>query len=395
MFFQTLDDKEQCVGIYADGRLFFDSFPENLTHTWKLTTIHPHAEVQSAWIYASGASLSTVAPQDISEAIESLTRKLRAYLKSFKLAKINLREHCFFDMVPEDFLTQYCEIKNKISEHVFNNYSKPENYEHLMHTHCLLQKIKNKKLKTDASDCKSLFLSSAHRKTMNSLLSADNYINYNLFGTVTGRLTTLPDSFPILTLKKDFRKIIKPHNKWFVSLDYNGAEVRTLLALSGQQQPHTDIHQWNVENIFGEKDIEREEAKTMFFSWLYNPDSKTINTEYYDRKKVLDEWYDGEKIRTPFKREIDVDQRKALNYLIQSTTADIVLDRASAIDKYLSGKKSFISHIVHDEIVIDLADEERSLLPEIKSIFSNNKLAEYVVNLRCGKNYLDLKELNI
>ena len=45
-----------------------------------------------------------------------------------------------------------------------------------------------------------------------------------------------------------------------------------------------------------------------------------------------------------------------------------------AIDKFLKDKKSFISHIVHDEIVIDLADGERELVPDIKNLFSNNKL---------------------
>ena len=59
---------------------------------------------------------------------------------------------------------------------------------------------------------------------------------------------------------------------------------------------------------------------------------------------------------TPFKRKIKVEKRKAFNYLIQSTTADLVLDRAVEVDKMLEGKKSFVSHIVHDELVIDVAD---------------------------------------
>ena len=395
MLFQTLDDKSQCVGLYADGKLFFEDFPDDLTHTWKITTLNPDKEIQSAWLYAAGAPLSSVAPPELSEALNAATRKLHAYLKAFKLAKINLREHCFFDMVPEDFLLQYCELKNKISENVFENYEKPHNYEHLLRTQGVLQKIKNQKLKLDTSGCKSLFLSSAHRKIMSSILSGDSYIDYNLFGTVTGRLTTVPDSFPILTLKKGLRKIIKPHNDWFVSLDYNGAEIRTLLALSGQQQPETDIHTWNIENVFNGNQIDREEAKTKFFSWLYNPDSSLIETEFYDREKVVDSWYSGTEIRTPFERRIKVDQRKALNYLIQSTTADLVLDRAVEIDKFLQGRKSFISHIVHDEIVIDMSADERDIIPAVKSIFSNNRLASYMVNLKCGMNYFDLSEFNI
>ncbi len=109
----------------------------------------------------------------------------------------------------------------------------------------------------------------------------------------------------------------------------------------------------------------------------------------------MKDWYDGTTIKTPFGRAIEVDERRALNYLIQSTTSDIVLERAVEIDKFLEGKKSFISHIVHDELVLDVADEERHLLPEIKELFANNKLDKFMVNVMAGKNYYDLGDLNI
>jgi len=80
---------------------------------------------------------------------------------------------------------------------------------------------------------------------------------------------------------------------------------------------------------------------------------------------------------------------------VQSTTSDLVIDRAVEIDKFLQNKKSFVSHIVHDEIAIDLSDEDRGLVPEIKEIFSNNKLDKFMVNLSAGKNYHDLEELKI
>jgi len=141
--------------------------------------------------------------------------------------------------------------------------------------------------------------------------------------------------------------------------------------------------------------MSRDEAKTVFFAWLYNPDSNVIDAPQYDRNKLLKVWYNDGSVNTPFGRQIPVEERKAFNYLIQSTTADLVLDRAVAIDKMLEGRKSFVSHIVHDEIVIDLVDEERQLLPQIKEVFADNKLATYQVNVGCGRNYGELKELNI
>ena len=120
-----------------------------------------------------------------------------------------------------------------------------------------------------------------------------------------------------------------------------------------------------------------------------------METNYYDREKVLDRYYDGEYINTIFGRRIKVEPRKAFNYLIQSTTADLVIERAIAIDEFLNDTKSFISHIVHDEIVIDFADEDRELIPHVREIFSSNRLANFMVNLKAGKDYFYLKKLSL
>ena len=98
---------------------------------------------------------------------------------------------------------------------------------------------------------------------------------------------------------------------------------------------------------------------------------------------------------TPFDRRILVDKDKALNYIVQSTTADLVNSRAVIIDRFLSGKKSFISHIVHDEIVLDISDDERALIPEIRELFSKTIFGDFRANLKAGKDYLNLGELNL
>ena len=81
-----------------------------------------------------------------------------------------------------------------------------------------------------------------------------------------------------------------------------------------------------------------------------------------------------------------------MNYLIQSATSDRVLSRAVEIDELLRNTKSFISHIVHDEIVVDLCDEDRGLLLYIKEIFEKDN---YKANISAGKNYFDFEELKI
>ncbi len=396
MIFQTLDDKSDCVGIYTDGKLHFDDFPSNLTKTWKYTGSITDPNVEYAWLRCGGQSLKQACPEDLIEEWRRLQRRFEAYLKSFRIGKISMREHCFFDLVPNDFLQQFCEAKNQITEYVFENYEKPENYEHLDKVQKLLYKIKYRDLNISGENSKSLFYLTHMRERAQKLLKGSKHIDYNLFGTVTGRLATNTSSFPILTMMRELRKLVKPHNDWFISLDYNGAEARTFLALAGKPQPQEDIHEWNKENVIRKKDVTRDEMKTIFFTWLYSPDdSEILRNNIYDKKAALERHYVDGRVNTPFKRSIIVEERKALNYLVQSTTADLVLDKAVEIDEFLQGKKSFVSHIVHDEIVLDMADDERELIVDIKKMFTENILGNYLVNLKAGKNYLDLEDLKL
>ena len=176
-----------------------------------------------------------------------------------------------------------------------------------------------------------------------------------------------------------------------MSLDYNGAEVRTFLSLSGIEQPTGDIHDWNIKSVF-KNNCNRDEAKVLFFSWLYNPESKMIEKEFYNREKVLDKWYRDGYIITPSKRKIQVNKKKALNFLIQSDTSDRVLKRAVELDKLLENSSSFVSHIVHDEVVIDFSEKDKNFVMQIKETFEKDN---FKANIKAGRNYLDFKELNL
>ena len=390
MLFQAIDDKSECIGVYTDGKLHFEDFPDDLTRTWRYTGSIIDDAVEYGWIYALGSELKHVCPQDYAEELALTERKLRAYIKTFKIAKVNLNDHCIFDLVPHDFLKRFCEVKNRITEHVLETRSKPSNYQHLCDVEKLLYKIRYKKLNLNTSECRHLMLSTLERHKAQELAKNFKYIDYNLFGTVTGRLTTNPGSFPVLTLKKEFRKLLKPNNDLFVALDYNGAEVRTFLELAGHEQPDYDIHDWNVRNVFANT-LTRDEAKVEFFGWLYNSREDAVLSEIYDKDSVLDKWYNGDYIITPYNRQIEVDDFKALNYIIQSTTADRVLSKAVIIDKMLEDRKSYISHILHDEIVIDFDNEDRDIIMEIKAVFEDG----YLSTMKAGKNYFELSELSL
>ena len=129
MYFQTLDDKTECVGVYKDGRLHFEEMPTDLNRTWRPGGFVNHSAIEYAWLVCGGASLEEACPDDLLQEYKASVRKMKAFYKSFKIAKIDFGEHCIFDLIPPDSLIQFCEIKNKITQHVFENHEKPVNYD--------------------------------------------------------------------------------------------------------------------------------------------------------------------------------------------------------------------------------------------------------------------------
>ena len=85
-------------------------------------------------------------------------------------------------------------------------------------------------------------------------------------------------------------------------------------------------------------------------------------------QRVEDDEYDKELLFstvTRFEKTLlKVDERKALNYLTQSTTSDIVLENAYKIMKLLEGRKSNIAFTLHDSVVLDFAREDHDLVRE-------------------------------
>jgi|TARA_R110000744_G_scaffold44837_2_gene99856 DNA polymerase I-like protein with 3'-5' exonuclease and polymerase domains len=394
LYFQALDIKNECVGVYADGQLHYSTLPEDLTDTWGYANFLEGKDINYASLYCHGQSLDDVCPPAIEDEWKICSERLQAFYRALIEAKIDLNQNCFYDLVPENFIRDYCEIKNKITKHVLENYERPENYEFLLSVQKILSEIRVRQLTIDFSSMKNKLHQYKTRNWRDKLSKTQPYINYNLFGTKTGRLTTRKNSFPILTMAKEYRSVVKPTNDWFLELDFNSAEIRTLLALSNKEQPEQDIHEWNIDNVFG-GGITREEAKKSIFAWLYNPDSKSAANKYYDRDYVKDKYWDGTKLKTFFGREIESDEHHAVNYIIQSTTSDLFLKRMVEISKILKESKSQIAFCVHDSLVIDLHDEDKHLVPEIKRVFGQTDLGKFKVNLSAGKNYGELKELKI
>ena len=207
---------------------------------------------------------------------------------------------------------------------------------------------------------------------------------------MTGRLTTKPNSFPILNLKKEIADIVVPKNDAFIQFDFNGAEIRTLLSLSGEPQPKEDIHEFNAKIL----KCSRDKAKKKFFAWFYNPNKKNQElAEFYKRDKVLENHYINGVVQTPFGRRIETDDFHSFNYLLQSSSSDNCLAQAIKINKFLSGRRSFVHSVVHDSITIDLDKTDRDLITHIRQIFEDTRLGHFKSSMHIGKNYRDMEEV--
>ena len=389
--FQIIDFKKHCSNryYYADG--FHEKMPITNKCTWKPTLLLQDAlDYDYAYIWSEGKNLTDCCPDDLKNDYEAMANKFKAFFISFEQARLKQDDVCFFDSLPVKFLKKWCELKNSICESVLET-DAPLNYKFQKELAVFLEELKSKELNLNWQN-----LSMTSKKASALIRVRDegkNTINYNQFGTVTGRLSTNNNSFPILTIDKANRKIITPNNDLFLELDFNSAELRTLLSLTGKKQPEMDIHAWIKENIYANK-YERSEVKEKVFKWLYNPSAqnKKLNS-YFERDKIVEKYFDGESITNPFSRKIKVDKRRAVNYLIQSTTNDLVLRQALKIHKFLKETNSFIAFTVHDSVVIDIHRDDRTKIEEMAKMFSETSMGTFKTNLSLGKNFGDMRQI--
>jgi len=392
MFFQAFDEKQECHAVYCNNELHYDTTDLDLQKTWAYTEHVQGEEILYAHFWSLGSSLQQACPVDLKDEYDILHKKGMAFIKAFATCKVDLNDVCFYDLVPKNYLIKLCEMKNKISKHVFDTIEKPENYDFLVDLARMVTKMSNQRLNLSAKDINLASLTG--RKLKNKIDSGQASILYDQWKSTTGRLTTKTSSFPILTLDKRHRHVIRPNNDWFVEIDYNAAELRTLLALNGASQPEGDIHEWIGETVFKGKKT-RDEVKKKVFAWLYNPKASNKKLEaVFSREQVLDEYYYDGFVHTPFGRRIAATDHKALNYLVQSTTSDLFLTQLMKIDKMLKGRKSYISFCVHDSAVIDFSDSDRDILKDMIEIFSDTQFGKFRASLSAGKNYGDLKNLS-
>jgi len=185
-----------------------------------------------------------------------------------------------------------------------------------------------------------------------------------------------------------------------VELDFNGAELRTMLALSRQDQPTGDVHDWNVKNVF-DSQVSREKSKVLFFSWLYGSNSDELKewrnslSKTYNTRSLKSKHFDAGILMTPYGREMHVSDRLFINYLIQSTTADLCYEQFRKVWDIVKDSNSEVAFILHDAIVVDLSISDRPLIEKMMNAMADTKYGQYGVNVSIGKNYGDMRKTKL
>ena len=395
MLFQVLDLKRDCVGYYADNTINSGHPVPLQGSTWDYSPHMRGNQYEIARIYSHGAALTDVCPEDMKADWEEIKKTLKSCLRAFKTSGVSLDQNCFYDLVPEYFLYQYLEAKNRITQHVLDTQPRPGNYQEMQNLMEMVTDLRTRHLKIDVAPIQHL-LSSVRGKNFHRTVQTMKHVcDYNPWGTITGRLATNPNSFPILTMNKEFRPCVKPSNDWLLELDFNAAELRTLLALSGEAQPQNDIHDWNVKNIFNGT-LTREEAKVKTFAWLYSSKENKDLERLYNKDLVRNKYWNGCKIETDYGRIMEnVDEHHALNYIVKSTTIDMVHEQAYKVYELLKGRKSHIAFLIHDAVYIDLAEEDRYEILNLLDTFKKTRYDMFKVNVSAGRNLGAMKELKL
>ena len=233
------------------------------------------------------------------------------------------------------------------------------------------------------------------------------YSYYNLHN-ITGRPTNSFNTINFLALNKDngCREAFLPVNNAFVEYDFEGYHLKLISKLirfefNSSESIHTVLGRmyFNVEEL---TDDEYKQSKEISFKQIYGG----ISDEYKNIpffKKIsafieqlwetysLNGWLDlptGRRLRSME----GMYPQKLFNYYLQNCETISNLFLLESIQDYLKDKKSFITLVVYDSILIDFNFEDgKEVLTTIKDIIYKKGLTSKV---KYGSNYNSLRKTN-
>ena len=339
---------------------------------------------------------------DFSETLVGQT--LQAFLKAYSKSK---DKYSLFtnEIIPKSLIIPYCEERMKLivqqAQEDQIDFLSPF-YLYMLNVFLLLQEIKGYTIKINQ------FAFQKHLREGAALKGIEDghiqlYLLYNHLGAVTGRLGTLPGSFPILNFKRELRDIIQSQYGTFAELDFEAADVRTTYNLFAPDIDYSerDIYS-EICSMYNIQAESRADMKQKVFAQLYAHEESRLHKELRISEKINDmiirERGDHIYIETPYHRVLKLERKERvleyLPYIIQSVTNDAMLSAALEIQKliYDNERGSRICFLMHDSLTLDMPLDELEDLQAYKDIYVNTKIGKYKVHLKAGKDFGNMVE---
>jgi DNA polymerase-1 len=264
--------------------------------------------------------------------------------------------------------------------------------------------------------------------------------------TRTGRLSSTSPNLQNIPIREEYGRLIRkafvPQNDLIISSDYSQIELRVFAHMAGADnlieafKKGMDIHTKTAMDIYHKKENEitsnmRRDAKAVNFGILYGISSfglsEDLNIDLYKAKDFIDNYlktypriseymketidnaHKNGYVKTLMNRKRIIEElnnknymirssgeRMALNTPIQGTGADILKKAMVELYRELNdrGLKSKMLVQVHDEVVLNVPDEE---LEEVKELVRNVMENAYKldvplkVDIEVGSNWYDAK----
>jgi hypothetical protein len=205
---------------------------------------------------------------------------------------------------------------------------------------------------------------------------------YDPLSSSTGRLT-VKSGLNILTLPRDFRRLLRPRHGKLLQVDFTALEPHTLRCFAGVEAGKSgDIYS----EIGGDTGVDRDTVKVAVMSACYGMSRNTFRSKYrqipraaefFDKirnalgvlalERIIEVNDSADGILNGFGRSIKCDQAAWVSHFVQSTAVDVACQGFnSVIDRLESTHAHFSPHfLIHDSLILDISLEHMSYLNKI------------------------------
>lgn len=229
----------------------------------------------------------------------------------------------------------------------------------------------------------------AVRKMDYEIKTARGVRRVNLCFAENFRFKTMPESFNLFNMKKEYRNVVIPQSEdeFIYAIDFRQFEFRTFLRLVDAD---VDFEEGNIYECLGERlGLSLSDVKVKLISYIYS-EAKDENIQQIADKDKLDvsgEYFFGGAVPVFLGCGL---RNKKIHSAIQTISYFHYLERLELILRLLDNKKSKFIFPLHDAMIFSISKDELFLLDEIPKLLEDDtyKIKQYI-----GKNYLEIEEI--